>query len=167
MNFSLSSVFLAVALALTADDRPPANWFLSGVLPAKANIELNDAAYILPDRSLLPDMMKFCEKRRTKEYIPELFDCEDIAREYHVNAAKWAVKTFGPVRAGLAVGVVKGVVGPEIFGLCDYGEAGYHALIAVCPSDGVWMLIEPRTAKMVPLLEAVYEGTIEIYSINL
>lgn len=167
MNFSLSSLFLAVALSLSGETPPPAHGFFEGLRQTKAAVELNDAAYILIGRELLPDLMEFCEKNRTKHYLPELWDCEDTAREYQVNASKWAAKHFGGARAGMACGVVKATVGPEIFGLSDYGGIGQHALIAVCPSDGVWMLIEPRTAKMVPLLEAVYEGTIEIYSINL
>ena len=141
--------------------------FLAPLTPANPTIRLHDPAYLLPNPSLLSEMMAYCEARRSRIYVPHLFDCEDIARQYQVNAALWAVERFKDAPAGLACGVASGVVHGPIPGLSDYRGSFGHALVVVCLADGTWMLIEPVTNRAVPLLEPIYEGTFQLNSIHL
>lgn len=146
----------------------PALWLaLSARATLRSDVRAEDARYVCPTTAQIPSLLKFCEKARTKKYLPEGFDCDDIAREYRVNAALWSVGVWPSLPAALAVGTAIVRIDGEIIELGIPPSKGLHAMIVLRRADGVWILIEPTTAKWVKAEEAFYDGTIEFLSIYL
>lgn len=125
-----------------------------------------DPFLVCPTRAQFVEMATFCAENKTKEYQKNLFDCEDHAREFQVFAARWALKNYSGLPAGVAVG--KAIVWIEgiVDGLGDYGKGGMHAMIVIVLADGRTVLLEPRDSRYIFPLSAVYEGVVEFHSIE-
>lgn len=146
----------------------PALWLaLSARSTFRSDVRAEDSFYVCPTTAQVPELIKFCEKARTKKYVPDAWDCDDLAREYRVNAAKWSVGVWPGVPAALAVGTAIVRLDGVVHELGIPSAKGLHAMIVLCRADGVWILIEPTTAKWVKAEEAFYEGNVEFLSIAL
>jgi len=122
---------------------------------------LVDEAYIAPSEVLLPKLLSFCEKNRTKVYRTNTFDCDDIAQEYKLLAQKWVLETYPGVSASLAIGVAFVHIDGQVEGLYpDYSDS-LHAVVVLRLADGRWIAIEPSTGKWIFVDSAIYEGTLE------
>lgn len=138
---------------------------VSLAVTANADVFAVDGAYLLPTEEQIRLMTAYCNRQRTKIYRPEIWDCDDIAKEYRVNAEKWALSSFGPkCPAGLAIAEAFVKVSGRIDGIGDYGAGGLHAMLLVKRCDGVWFVIEPGNGHRGRLDAAVYEGTLEVHT---
>lgn len=131
------------------------------------NIIITDPHYMCPTRDFLGSLLTTCESGRTKQYVVSGFDCDDIAREYHVNASKWSVATYGnKCPAGIAMGEAYVKINGPVDFLADYPEC-YHVINILCLADGQWVWIEPVFGTFVNIEAAIYEGLIEVQIIIL
>lgn len=126
----------------------------------------SDPLFVCPTRAQFVEMVTFCAKNRTKEYQTNLFDCDDHAREFKVFAARWALKTYSGLPAGIAVGQATVWIEGQVDGLGNYGTGGLHAMVVIILADGRPVLLEPRNSKYIFPLSAVYEGVIEFQNID-
>jgi len=135
----------------------------------RANTLAVDENYLSITDAQITQLLAFVKKhQRRGRYHQDLWDCDDIAREFRVLASEWAVQTFKPPAPGglacttLLVNIHEG----RIDGLHDY-QVSLHAMTAVRRNDGVWFLIEPASCKRTPLLGPIYEGSISVIAADL
>lgn len=141
----------------------------SAAMSARANVTVVDLSYMsLTDRQIdhLLDYVRRNQHR--KRYLEEVWDCDEIAREFRVLAADWAVRSFQPPPpAAVAVATLLLKIRGRIDGIGNYGAGGLHAMVAIRRVDGVWFLVEPAACKRTPLLGPIYEGNVEVHSVEL
>lgn len=168
---------LCAAIALAAsDNKPPPEVAvaLTGNRLAHdaaeklfSNVRAVDDIYVCPAPSQLKGLLAYCEKMRTKRYVRNAFDCDDIAKEWSVNAARWSSDTWPGLEAALAVGIVwVRVVDGTVEGIGRY-SGGLHAMNVVRLATGQWVFVEPSSGKWVNVEGAIYEGTIEVFNVDL
>lgn len=137
-------------------------------MSARLNLDTVDQQYLSLTESQIKDMMAYCARNRTRLYLDEAFDCDDIAREYRVLAERWMLMRFGnpPPPASLAMAQLFVEVEGYVDGVFTYPHA-LHVVIAVRRVDGVWFVIEPGVDKRGELLRAIYEGTISVFRVEI
>lgn len=132
-----------------------------------SNARAVDEVYVCPAPSQLKSLLEYCEKMRTKRYVRNAFDCDDIAKEWSVNAARWSSDTWPGLEAALSAGIVwVRVVEGTVDGIGRYG-GGLHAMNVLRLATGQWIFIEPNGGLWVNIEGAIYEGTIEVFNVEL
>lgn len=130
-----------------------------------------DGIYFSLAQENIEDLFSFVRARcETFPYIPEAWDCDDFALEFHYLARVWAVRaTQGAATVTPAVGIayVK-LDGPyPLFRNDPYISNVYHAINVVLRNDGQWFFIEPQNGNIMPIEGSIYEGAIEVVKIAL
>lgn len=125
-----------------------------------------DEVYVCPVPSQVPALIAYCEKMRTKRYVANAFDCDDIAKEWSVNAARWSNDTWPGLNAAIAAGIVWVRVEGTVDGIGKYPR-GLHAMNVLRLATGQWIFIEPSSGRWVNVEGAIYEGTIEVFNVEL
>lgn len=134
-----------------------------------AEMETVDAAYITLTDWQIDSLLAYVRKHQHRgRYLDELWDCDDIAREFRLLASEWTLKNFHPTPpAAPAVASVFLKIEGRLDGIGNYGAGGLHVMTAVLRTDGTWFLIEPSNCKRTPLLPVIYEGLIEVHHVDL
>jgi hypothetical protein len=130
-------------------------------------IILVDSLYICPTLDLLPSLLTTCEAMRTKGYVANAWDCDNIAAEFSLSAARWSVATYGRgCPAGIAMGEAYVHIYGPVEGLEDYPPC-FHVINIACLADGQLIFIEPTSGRWVNVESAIYEGIIEVQFVRM
>lgn len=169
--FALLLLVAALAASPVEIPKPPPNTSIA--IPARrlaveltentrfrGTARLVDEIYISPHENLLPRLLNFCEKNRTKKYRENVWDCDDIAQEYKLNAEKWVMETWPDISMSLALAVAFVHIEGKVDGLYSSYSNSLHAIVVLRLADGRWIAIEPQTGKWILADSAIYEGTL-------
>ena len=130
-----------------------------------------DAFYYAPDAEGLKDLFRFYAKRREfTNYMVDVWDCDDFAREFTHLSRVWHRLALGKGGAGLTVGTVYVKFDGDVSDLFPGSHAlqsDYHVTNVVLASNGRWFWFEPQTGSFKPVESALYEGTITVLRIEL
>lgn len=124
-----------------------------------------DMIFFHPDAKQIDEMLKWVYLRQHLAYIPESWDCDEIALEWRILTRRWAIDN-ATFRAPVALSTFVVYIRVEA-GAFDgeFKDSGFHALGLLCDSEGTWWFVEPRGPFKVRVLEAYYEGNIQTMKI--
>ena len=126
----------------------------------RASVSVHDLAYLsLTDRQIDHLLAHVRKNQHRGRYLDEVWDCDDISREFRVLAADWTVRSFHPPPpAAVAVATV---LFPRLSRLATRGDlTGFRETVALGLGQIGFLLLPASAvgaALSVPIVRLLYE----------